>query len=494
MFTDAQVRLLRHKRMEGKTFEAAAAAAGMSVRSAYTWGRGPMPSEKRRGRQWRTHADQFAEVWEPEVVPLLRQDAEGILEATSVLAYLSERHPGKFGPGKLRTMQRRMSDWRALNGPGKEVFFQQEHVPGREAQVDFTHAGELGVVIGGAPFRHLLFEFVLSYSGWRFVQVAAGETFEELASGIQNALYALGGAPEVVRSDNLSAATHVLRRMKGRVLTARYAALLDHYQLRSTRINPGASHENGVAEQAHYRLKGALAQALVVRGSRDFSTREAYEAFIGKVVGEKNRAAPPRLEEERAALRPLPASPVPGYTVYRPVVRKWSTVRVANRNYSVPSNLIGRRVEVRQYAGTVEVYFKDRLVALAERARDDHDHQIDYRHIIWSLVRKPGAFARYKYREQMFPGASFRATYDRLRSWRGERADIEYLRVLHLAASTMESEVDKALKQLLAAGTPFDYAAVKSLAAPDRPEIPELAALHAPDLRVYDALLAGAAG
>ena len=202
MFTDAQIQLLRQKRMEGKTQEAAAAAAGMSVRSARKWERGTLPTERERPRRWKTRRDPFGEVWKAEVEPLLDQDLEGVLEATSVLGYLSERHPGRFDRSHLRTMQRRLSDWRALNGPGKEVFFQQEHVPGREAQVDFTHAGELGVTIGGTPFGHLLFEFVLSYSGWRFVQIAFGETFEELASGIQNALYALGGAPEGFRQNS----------------------------------------------------------------------------------------------------------------------------------------------------------------------------------------------------------------------------------------------------------------------------------------------------
>ena len=91
---------------------------------------------------------------------------------------------------------------------------------------------------------------------------------------------------------------------------------------------------------------------------------------------------------------------------------------------------------------------------------------IDYRHVIGSLVRKPGAFARYRYREQMFPTGAFRLAYDALREWRGERADVDYVRILHLAATTMESEVDRALGLLLEAGTPFDYAAVAGAGGP----------------------------
>ena len=86
----------------------------------------------------------------------------------------------------------------------------------------------------------------------------------------------MGGVPEVVRTDNLSAATHELKGSGGRALNERYAAVLAHYGLRSTRTNPRSSHENGVAEQGHHRLKGALGQALILRGSRDFRSVEAY--------------------------------------------------------------------------------------------------------------------------------------------------------------------------------------------------------------------------
>ena len=185
---------------------------------------------------------------------------------------------------QLRTLQRRLRDWRALSGPDREVFFEQEHPPGREAQADFTHCGELGVTVGGEPFGHLLFHVVLSHSGWRYVDVAYGETFAALVKGMQGALWELGGVPEVVRTDNLSAATHELKGSGGRALNERYAAVLAHYGLRSTRTNPRSSHENGVAEQGHHRLKGTLGQALILRGSRDFRSVEAYISFVRQVA------------------------------------------------------------------------------------------------------------------------------------------------------------------------------------------------------------------
>ena len=491
MVTGKQVRRLRQKLMQGKTQEAAAAAAGMSVRSARTWQRGPLPLESKSSRPWRTRPDPFAAIWSEAVLPLLQRDPESALQATTVLEWLEERYPGRFSPAQLRTLQRRLRDWRALHGPEQEVFFPQVHPPGREAQMDFTDAGELRVNIAGLPFPHLFFEFILSYSGWRFVDLAFGETFEALQQGLQGALWALGGVPRVVRTDNRSAATHELKETKGRTLTQRYAALLEHYGLQATRTNPRSSHENGVAEQAHYRLKTALAQALIIRGGRDFPSVAAYSAFVQGVVEKRNRRVQEKLAEERRHLRPLPPAAVPEYTTWRTRVRKWSTIRVTNRTYSVPSRLCGHEVEVRQYADYLEVYYKGQMVERLERVRGEQKARIDYRHIIWSLVRKPGAFARYRFREHLFPTQVFRQAYDALSRWHGGRADVEYVRILHLAASTLEARVEQALSQLLLTGRSFDYAVVQELAAPTPPQIPQLPLLSAPDLKVYDALLQG---
>ena len=328
------------------------------------------------------------------------------------------RNPGRFSASQLRTLQRRLQDWRALNGPDQEVYFPQEHPPGREAQLDFTHCNSLGVTIGGRPYRHLLFQLVLSHSGWRYAEVATGETFLALKQGLQNALWELGGAPRVIRSDNTSAATHEMRRSRGRALNDSYAELLEHYGLESTRINSGESHENGVAEQAHFRLKDAIDQALMLRGSRDFSSLDEYTCFIKKVVDRRNRLVQEKLEQERPHLQLLPPAPVPEYVNHRARVRKWSTIQAAGRTYTVPSRLIGQEVQIRLYAGHLEVYYKGHLVERMERVRGEREARVDYRHVIGSLVRKPGAFARYRFREQMFPTLTFRLAYDALREWR----------------------------------------------------------------------------
>ena len=147
MVTDAQVRRLREKRMEGKTLAVAAAAAGMSERTARTWQTGGLPSTARTPRTWRTRVDPFAGVWATEIVPWLKADREGRLQALTLFDELRARHPGQFPPGQLRTLQRRVRDWRALHGPDQEVYFEQAAVPGREGALDFTDPSDLGVTI-----------------------------------------------------------------------------------------------------------------------------------------------------------------------------------------------------------------------------------------------------------------------------------------------------------------------------------------------------------
>lgn len=479
--------------MDGKTQAAAAAASSMSLRTAREWDTGPAPSATKQLRDWRTRPDPFATVWLTDVEPLLVRDLKGVLEAKLVLEVLRTRYPEQFHPGQARTLQRRFRDWRARHGVEPEVFFEQVAVPGREAAIDFTHASELGVTIAGDPFPHLLFEFVLSYSHWTWVAVAFGETFEALAAGVQGALWALGGVPDVLRSDNLSAATHELKTSSGRDLTPRFRAVLDHYGMRSSRITPGKAHENGVAEQAHRRLKSLVAQALLVRGHADFADVAAYDGFVQEVVAYwRNRPAATRLAEERPAFRALPAAAIPSYTTYYPVVRRWSTIRVAHRTYSVPAQLMGHTVEARVHPNVVEVRYRDQVVQTMARLRKEDEHRIDYRHVIGWLVRKPGAFARYRYREDLYPSVLFRRTYDALVRSHGERADVEYLRILQLAATAGEARVSEVLATVLDQVGGFDYVTVQAHVAPPVCVVPVIR-IPVPDLSVYDALRVGAA-
>jgi hypothetical protein len=269
--------------------------------------------------------------------------------------------------------------------------------------------------------------------------------------------------------------------------------VLEHYGIRSSRITPGRAHENGVAEQAHRRLKSLVAQALLVRGHAAFDDLAAYEAFVQEVVAYwRNRPAAARLADERPALRALPSAAIPSYTTYAAVVRRWSTIRVAHRTYSVPAQLMGHTIDARVFPNVVEVRYRDHLVQTMPRLRGEDEHRIDYRHVIGWLVRKPGAFARYRYREDLYPSVTFRRAYDALVRTHGERADVEYLRILHLAMTAGEARVVEVLAAVLDQVDGFDYVTVQTQVAPPVLTVPVIH-IPTPDLTVYDALRAGAA-
>jgi hypothetical protein len=492
--TDEQVRLLRSKMKKGKTQETAAAAAGMSVRSARKWQTGPLPSQTQEPRHWRTREDPFEEVWEIKIEPLLEVDSNAELEAKTLMQLLVDHDGERFSMGQLRTMQRRVRDWRALHGRGKEVYFEQEHVPGDEAGLDFTCGNELGVTIRREPFRHLLFELVLLACTWTWACVALSESFEALVDGLQRGLRSLGGVPKRLVLDNMSAATHELANDGGRSLNKRFADVCEHLGFEKVRrINVRKAHENGAVEVRHRRTKSLIRQALILRGSADFDNVEEYERFVQQTLEHgHNRHLGERLVEERTKLRPLPIKPVPTYTIETPRVRRWSTVRVRNRTYSVPSRLIGYQVEIRVHPNTIEVRYRDQVVEVFPRLRGDRNHRIDYRHVIASLVRKPGAFAQYCFREELYPTLTFRRAYDALVASHGDRADVEYVRILHLAAKTMEADVEAALARLLEGRARFDFAAVEVLVRPRESEVPMID-IPSPDLTTYDELIGGAA-
>ena len=417
MVSDQQVkRLWRLERME-LTLEVAAAKAGMDSKTArkYLQDR-RLPSEMKQKHGWRTRPDPFGQVWE-EVRE--RLEVEPGLQAKTLFEHLQATQPGQFADGQLRTLQRRIKQWRATEGPAKEVFFPQQHQPGQLCQSDFTPCRELGITIGGAAFPHLIYHFVLSYSNWETGSICYSESFESLSEGLQQALWELGGVPREHRSDRMSAAVNNLTDRKE--FTRSYESLLDHYRLEGQKIQAGRANENGDVEQRHYRFKQAVAQALMMRGSRDFVSVAEYEAFLRKLFTRVNAGRRTRLAEEMQVLRPLPERRLDTMRRMKVRVSPGSLVQVHRNSYSVHSRLIGELVEVRMKADTVEVWYGERKMEELPRLRGRGKHRVDYRHIIDWLVRKPGAFDNYRYREELFPTSWFRMSYDALREQWGPR-------------------------------------------------------------------------
>jgi hypothetical protein len=485
--SDGEVLLMRRERAKGRTQEQAAARAGMSVRTARAYERrGQLPSQLTRPRRYRTRPNPFAEDWSWIVAHLERDRA---LQATTLFALLEARQPGRYRAGQLRTLQRQIAAWRVQHGPEREVFFPQVHEPGLMAQSDFTHMTDLGVTLAGVPFEHLVFHLVLSYSNVEAIQICFSESFESLAEGVETGLWQLGGVPRQHRTDHLGAAIRPLDAAGRAQATARYAALMTHYGLEPTTNNAGLAHENGDVEQAHFRFKQAVDQALRVRGSRDFPDRAAYARFLHLLVKQRNLTRQARWAEERQALRPLPAAPLGLCRELRVPVSRFSTIQVLRNTYSVPSRLIGTTVLVRVRAETLEVYHGTAPLLTIPRLLGRKQHRVDYRHVIWSLARKPGAFAHYRYRDDLFPSLAFRRAYDALQAATLPRADRDYVRLLHLAASTSEAEVEAALGLLLEQGAVPTFDAVRDLVRlPATATIPALSPAVL-DLSLYDRLL-----
>jgi hypothetical protein len=486
MKTDHEVRRMRNERHKGKTQEQAAARAGMSVRTARKYERlAQLPSQLKKPRG-RTRPNPFEQDW-PWVQALLERDPA--LQVKTLFDELCLRFPGRYQPVQLRTLQRHVALWRAHSGPAREVIFEQVHQPGRLGQSDFTHMDDLGITIAGLPFPHLLYHFVLTYSNVEAVHLCFSESFEALAEGVESCLWQLGGVPQQHRTDNLSAAVVRIERSGERHYTERYQALMTHYQMQPSTNTPGEAHENGDVEQSHFRFKDALDQALRLRGSRDFGDRAAYLRFVSNLVRLRNQTRQEKWLEERQHLAPLPSLPLDPVQELRVSVSRFSTIRVLRNTYSVPSRLIGHTLTARVRAETIELYLGATRLETLPRLRGQQQQRIDYRHLIGSLVRKPGAFAQYRYHDELFPSLLFRQTYDALCRTHPQRADQHYLRILQLAATQSEVEVETALALLLEAGTTPTHEVVRSLVLPrEQPIVPQLSSGMV-DLSLYDQLL-----
>ena len=493
--TDAQVRKLMEEYSRHGKVEVAGLKAGMSRKTAAKYLReGKLPSDLAQPRNWRTRADPFEEVW-AEIAKRLADAPE--LEAKTLFEDLLERDPERFCAGQLRTFQRRVKQWRAENGPDKRVFFPQQHRPGEAAQTDFTWASELGVTIGGEAFAHMLCHFVLPYSNWEWATVCHSESLVALKHGIQEAVFRLGRVPTYHQTDHSTAATHKLSEAEkpegskeDRGFNAAYLALMEHLGMKPRTIQVGEKEQNGDVEALNGSLKRRLVQHLLLRGSKDFASVSAYERWLRKILEKANAQRLKRVAEELEVMRVLRVERLAEYQDVGVTVTSWSTIRVKRNTYSVPSRLMRERVRVRIFEERLEVYYGDVHQLSCERLRGEGGSRINYRHIIWSLVRKPGAFERYRYREDLFPSLTFRRSYDALcEALPSRKADVEYLRSLHLAAETMESKVETALATLLDEHTLPLAERVKDLVAPEEPEIPEMVPPEV-DLDDYDALLA----
>ncbi|AKM33224.1 integrase (plasmid) [Pandoraea faecigallinarum] len=487
MKQDGEIRLLLEERRKGTSQKLAAARTGMSERTGRKYERaGKLPSQMKTPRTHRTRTNPFLTDW-PWVQAQLQRDPA--LQAKTLFVLLCEAYPGRYRENQLRTLQRHVQAWRAQSGPEREIMFPQEHVPGRMAQSDFTEMNSLGVTIAGAPFEHLVYHLVLTYSNVEAIRIGFSESFESLAEGLEACLWQIGGVPQWHRTDNLTAAVRDLDRDGRHEFTANYGGLLNHYGMQPSANTAGCANQNGDVEQPHFRFKTAVDQALRVRGSREFDDRTAYERFLSDLVRSRNLTRTLRFEADRAALRPLPAAPLDFTRELTVRVSRFRLIRVLNNHYSVPSRLNGASLKVRVRSETLELHHGTAHVLTLPRLIGRNQRRIDYRHLIWSLVRKPGAFVNYCYREELFPTTVFRRAYDALLEGKPAGADKEYLRLLHLAASTSEAEVECAIGLLVDQQQLPTFDAVRELIVKTTPTQAPAIDKGVIDLSGYDRLI-----
>ncbi len=494
MITDNQVRKLMKYLQQEELLSVAASKSGMDEKTARKYrDLGKLPSELRaeQVRLWRTREDSFEEIW--DAVMSFLDNNQG-LEAKTLFEHFQRQHPGRYQDGQLRTFQRRVKHWRATEGQAREVFFAQVHKPGKLSQSDFTHMGTLGVTISGVPFDHLIYHFVLTYSNWETGSICFSESLESLSEGMQNALWKLGGVPEEHQTDRLS--TAVNKTENPEEFTARYQALLSHYKVIGRKTQPASPNENGDVEQSHHRFKRAVYQALMLRGRRDFPTRKDYALFLESLFAQLNSNRQERCNEELAVLRALPAMRMATCTKFTVRVGPGSTIRIKHNVYSVHSRLIGEKVTVQLFSEHLDVWYGQRRVETIPRLRGSRNHYIQYRHIIDWLVRKPGAFANYRYRNDLFPTSRFRMAYDALQQHHTvAKASTEYLLLLQLAARENESAVDDTLRMLFDRNEAISAAVVKRLVLFGRKPAPATdVRILAVTLDAYDCLLSGTVG
>lgn len=232
------------------------------------------------------------------------------------------------------------------------------------------------------------------------------------------------------------------------------------------------------------------------RGAPYVSTKDEaeYAAFVAKVCRGANALRVAKLAEERPMLKPIPAQRYPATEEMTVLVSGASVIHVKKTPYSVPPRLIGATLTAQLSETHIDLYRTGTWVLSHVRSLSQMP-SIDYRHVIDWLVRKPGAFRNYIYRECLYPDMHFRQAHEQLTTHEDARADKRYLQLLEMAAKGSEAAVSEAIAQCMRAGdTPLPARVEKRLnAAPSASILKALRPFSAvAPLRGYDRLVRGA--
>jgi hypothetical protein len=422
------------------------------------------------------------EHWE-EIKEKLEKSPE--LEATAAMEYLLDKYPKEYTGKETRSLQRKFKQWKAEEGDDKEVMFSQIYRPGERSQSDFVHMNYLKITIAGEVYNHILYHFMLPYSGWEDITICEeGESFENLCKGYEKALWRLMGVTKQHRTDNLTAA--VTTTKDGKYFTENWQSLNQHYGIEATTNNAGKSNENGKVERSNGLFKRSLENHLSLRGSKEFKNTEEYRKFIDSILIKRNKRRAIEIEEEKKMLGKLPEAK--WYVAAKIPVKVYldSTIRIDGATYSVPSRTIGSTLFAYIYPDKIELRYSKKIIETMPRCKKG-EVMINYLHVVDSLRRKPGAFADYKYKDSMYPTTIFRQSYDMLIKHCTEKeANKNYVEILYLAKIYTVFEVADALKLLAHQGVvPLLHAINKLLT--NKILLPDIDVIE-PILSEYDAI------
>lgn len=501
--SDNQVRKLMKTYVKTKSAPKAALKAGMDAKTANKWLKnGCLPSEKpKKNRDWRTRQNPFSDVW-PEIEGKINNGSKAQIK--DLFEYLCDKYPNKWQPNQLRTLQRLVKNWKIINGPDKIAYLEQDHHPGEALQADFSEIESLNIKIQDELFCYMIFHSVLPYSNWEWVTVCKSESLIALKRGFQESLKELGAKPKFFQTDNSTSATHKVSKKEQliafpkkqkRAFNLDYIHFCRGYDITPRTTEVAEKQQNGDIESSHNQFKKAVASALEIMGTSDFKSVDELEQWLQKLARKRNLSEKRQLLllDEKKHMAVFKGANQKDYKEILIKVSKFSNI-VINRNvYSVPSRLIGQIVTVRQHEWHIEIYYQNKLQIKTASLIGSRQHTINYKHVIWSLISKPGAFACYRYRDEMFPRIIFRRAYDFItQEENSTKKDLEYLRILHLAASNSEEDVALALELLFEQKSPISYENVKNLVEIKKPNTQLQMAEYKPELKVYDKLLAGA--
>jgi len=448
--TTKQVEIYMKSRQQGNSQLTSSAKAGISERTGRDIDKGKRKDPKTKDRHWRTRKDPLMGVWDTELAPMLAAHPQ--LQAITLLEYLQTKYEGVYPDNLLRTLQRRVKQWCAEHGPEKEVMFRQDYEAGLQGLSDFTHLKNITITIAGKPLKYILYHFRLAFSKWSYMKVIqGGESYTALATGLQEALLRLGGSPKEHRTDSLSAAFKNLSKDAQVDMTARYDDFCKNFSMQATRNNPGASHENGSIESSHGHLKRRIKQALLLRNSYNFVTIEDYQVFIDEVVQQSNRRNAKAIKIERSTLQPLPEYKSVDYTEVVCVVTSSSTIDVRRTTYTVPSRLQGETIRIRLYDDRLECYLGQTYIITLKRAYPPNNttlraRNVNYRHVIHSLVKKPQAFRRSRIREDLLPNEEYKKIWQHVDNTMPQKNACKFIVGLLYLAATHDCEEELANK------------------------------------------------